>query len=139
MDAFTEESAVAPLSSISFKKVVSESRNIISKLFGDEYKSYWENAQYMNSTSTWGEVTRGVDLISNLNSYDAAAAFKELGGDLQAAADSIAQAASVGISTDLEAAAQGLGYGSFASAVAAYNAKYGTNYTPEQAAKELGN
>ena len=62
----------------------------------------------MNSTSTWGDVTRGVDLISNLSSFDAAAAAKELGADLQTVADSIAQAASVGISTDLEAAAQGL-------------------------------
>ena len=109
-----------------------------TNMTSDEYKSYWENAQYMNSTSTWGEVTRGVDLISNLNSYDAAAAFKELGGDLQAAADSIAQAATVGVSTDLEAAAQGLGYSSFADAVAAYNAEHGTSYTEESAKEALG-
>ena len=109
-----------------------------TNMTSDEYKSYWENAQYMNSTSTWGEVTRGVDLISNLNSYDAAAAFKELGGDLQAAADSIAQAASVGISTDLEAAAQGAGFDSFSDAVSAYNAEHGTNYTDEEAKEALG-
>ena len=47
--------------------------------------------------------------------------------------------ATVGVSTDLEAAAQGLGYASFADAVAAYNAQYGTNYTAEEAAKNLGN
>ena len=35
---------------------------------------------------------------------------------------SIALAASVGVSSDLEAAAAGLGYNSFADAVAAYNA-----------------
>jgi hypothetical protein len=109
-----------------------------TNMTSDEYKSYWENAQYMNSTSTWGEVTRGVDLISNLNSYDAAAAFKELGGDLQAAADSIAQAASVGISTDLEAAAQGAGFNSFSDAVSAYNAEHGTNYTDAEAKEALG-
>ena len=109
-----------------------------TNMTSDEYKSYWENAQYMNSTSTWGEVTRGVDLISNLNSYDAAAAFKELGGDLQAAADSIAQAASVGISTDLEAAAQGVGFDSFSDAVSAYNAEHGTNYTDAEAKEALG-
>ena len=103
-----------------------------------EYKSYWENAQYMDSTSTWGDVTRGVDLISNLGSFDAAAAAKELGADLQTVADSIAQAASVGISTDLEAAAQGLGYDSFSAAVDAYNAKHGTSYTDEEARKALG-
>ena len=103
-----------------------------------EYKSYWENAQYMDSTSTWGDVTRGVDLISNLGSFDAAAAAKELGADLQTVADSIAQAASVGISTDLEAAAKGLGYDSFSAAVDAYNAKHGTSYTDEEAKEALG-
>ena len=51
----------------------------------------------------------------------------------------IAQAAAVGISTDLEAAAAGAGFGSFADAVAAYNAQYGTNYTVEEAAAALGN
>ncbi len=51
----------------------------------------------------------------------------------------IAQAAAVGISTDLEAAAAGAGFGSFADAVAAYNAQYGTSYTAEQAAEALGN
>ena len=103
-----------------------------------EYKSYWENAQYMDSTSTWGDVTRGVDLISNLGSFDAAAAAKELGADLQTVADSIAQAASVGISTDLESAAQGLGFDSFSDAVSAYNAEHGTNYTDAEAKEALG-
>lgn len=103
-----------------------------------EYRSFWENAQYMNSTSTWGDVTRGVDLISNLSSFDAAAAAKELGADLQTVADSIAQAASVGISTDLEAAAKGLGYDSFSDAVSAYNAEHGTNYTEAEAKEALG-
>jgi hypothetical protein len=109
-----------------------------TNISSDEYRNYWESAQYMNSTSTWGEVTRGVDLISNLNSYDAAVAFKDLGGDLQAAADSIAQAASVGISTDLEAAAQGAGFDSFSDAVNAYNAEHGTNYTDAEAREALG-
>ena len=109
-----------------------------TNMTSSEYKSYWENAQYMDSTSTWGDVTRGVDLISNLSSFDAAAAAKELGADLQTVADSIAQAASVGISTDLEAAAQGLGYNSFSDAVNAYNAEHGTNYTEEEAKEALG-
>ncbi|MDC3274213.1 hypothetical protein OAU53_01895 [Candidatus Pelagibacter sp.] len=109
-----------------------------TNMTSSEYKSYWENAQYMDSTSTWGDVTRGVDLISNLSSFDAAAAAKELGADLQTVADSIAQAASVGISTDLEAAAQGLGYNSFSDAVSAYNAEHGTNYTEEEAKEALG-
>ena len=52
--------------------------------------------------------------------------------------ETIAQAANVGISTDLEAAAAGLGYDSFADAVSAYNAQYGTNYTTESAKEALG-
>jgi len=40
--------------------------------------------------------------------------------------------------TDLEAAASGLGYDSFADAVAAYNEQYGTNYTTETAKEALG-
>ena len=63
---------------------------------------------------------------------------KSLGSDLQTVADSIAQAATVGVSTDLEAAAQGLGYGSFADAVAAYNKQHGTNYSVEEAKESLG-
>ena len=39
---------------------------------------------------------------------------------------------------DSVAAAAGLGYGSFADAVAAYNAQYGTNYTTESAKEALG-
>ena len=37
----------------------------------------------------------------------------------------------------MEAVASGLGYSSFADAVAAYNKQYGTNYTVEEAKKEL--
>ena len=73
-----------------------------------------------------------------MGSFDAASIAKSLGTDLQTVADSIAQAAVVGVSTDLEAAAQGLGYGSFADAVAAYNAQYGTNYTVDSAKEALG-
>ena len=42
-----------------------------------------------------------------------------------------------GISVDLEAAAQELGYDSFQAAVDAYNAENGTNYTAQQARDAL--
>ena len=109
-----------------------------SNMTAEEYGEHWKTAQYIDSTSNWGDVTKGVDLINQLGSFDAASIAKDLGTDLQTVADSIAQAATVGISTDLEAAAQGLGYGSFADAVAAYNAQYGTNYTEEEAKEALG-
>ena len=48
---------------------------------------------------------------------------------LDQAASAIANTISAGVSVDLEAAAQGLGFDDFASAVDAYNAEHGTNYT----------
>ena len=104
----------------------------------EDYANQWKNAQFMDSTSNWGDVTFGVDLIEQVGSFDAASIAKDLGTDLQTVADSIAQAAAVGVATDLEAAAQGLGYGSFADAVAAYNAEHGTNYTVDTAKEALG-
>ena len=104
----------------------------------EDYANQWQSSQFMDSTSNWGDVTLGVDLIDQMGSFDAASIAKSLGTDLQTVADSIAQAAVVGVSTDLEAAAQGLGYGSFADAVAAYNAQYGTSYTVESAKEALG-
>ena len=104
----------------------------------DEYAAAWETAQYLDGSSTWGDVTRGVDLIDQLGSFDAASIAKDLGADLSTVADSIVAAANVGVSTDLEQAAQGLGYSSFAEAVDAYNEQYGTNYTEESAKEALG-
>lgn len=104
----------------------------------EEYASHWQNLQFYESTSTWGEVTAGVDLIEQVGSFEAASIAASIGSDLQLVADSIAQAAVVGVSTDLEAAAAGLGYDSFADAVSAYNAQYGTNYTTESAKEALG-
>ena len=117
--------------------------NVVNDLYGTEitseqYADHWQTSQYLDSTSNWGDVTMGVDLINQLGSFDAASIAKELGTSLQTIADSIAQAATVGVSTDLEAAAQGLGYSSFADAVAAYNAQHGTNYTEESARQALG-
>ena len=109
-----------------------------TNMSADEYASYWEGAAVTDSTSNWGDVTRGVDLLSQVGSFEAASIAKDLGTDLQTVADSIALAASVGVSADLEAVASGLGYSSFADAVAAYNKQYGTNYTVEEAKESLG-
>ena len=95
----------------------------------EDYASQWESGLVEGSTSSWGDITRGVDLIGQVGSFETGSIAASLGTDLQTVADSIALAASVGVSTDLEALSQGLGYGSFAEAVAAYNAQYGTNYT----------
>ena len=104
----------------------------------EEYASIWQNATIDGSTSNWGDVTAGVDLLSQVGSFEAASIAKDLGTDLQTVADSIALAATVGVSADLEAAASGLGYDSFADAVSAYNKQYGTNYSVDEAKEALG-
>ena len=104
----------------------------------EEYASIWQNATIDGSTSNWGDVTAGVDLLSQVGSFEAASIAKDLGTDLQTVADSIALAATVGVSADLEAVASGLGYDSFADAVSAYNEQYGTNYSVEEAKEALG-
>ena len=74
----------------------------------------------------------------DISSFDAGTIAKEIGMSLQEVSNEIAIASSAGISVDLEAVSQGLGYDSFASAVEAYNAQHGTNYTVEEAREALG-
>jgi len=109
-----------------------------TNLTTEEYASIWKNATIDGSTSNWGDVTAGVDLLSQVGSFEAASIARDLGTDLQTVADSIALAATVGVATDLEAAASGLGYDSFADAVSAYNEQYGTDYSVEEAKEALG-
>jgi len=109
-----------------------------TNMTSEEYANIWQNATIDGSTSNWGDVTAGVDLLSQVGSFEAASIAKDLGTDLQTVADSIALAATVGVSTDLEAAASGLGYDSFADAVSAYNEQYGTNYSVDEAKEALG-
>ena len=109
-----------------------------TNMSAEEYANYWQSASVDGSSSNWGDITAGVDLLSKVGSFEAASIANDLGTDLQTVADSISLAASVGVSTDLEAAAAGLGYSSFADAVAAYNEQYGTNYSEAEAREALG-
>ena len=109
-----------------------------TNMSAEEYASIWQNATIDGSTSNWGDVTAGVDLLSQVGSFEAASIAKDLGTDLQTVADSISLAATVGVTTDLEAAASGLGFDSFADAVAAYNKQYGTDYSVDEAKEALG-
>ena len=77
-------------------------------------------------------------LASGASSFDVGQMAQSIGASLQDAADTIAAASAAGVSVDLEAAAAGLGYGSFADAVSAYNAAHGTSYTEAQAKEALG-
>ena len=105
----------------------------------EKLASSWKNSSYYGQSYTWSDIASGVDLLSKVSSFEAAQVARSLGASLQQVADTIAEAAAIGIGTNLEQAAAGLGFGSFADAVAAYNAQYGTNYTVDEAKEALGN
>jgi len=82
-------------------------------------------------------------IINNPGNIDAISreigiAVASLGGNLKQAASAVAYGIAAGVDVNLEAAAQGAGYGSFAAAVDAYNAANGTSYSVDQAKSALG-
>ena len=94
----------------------------------EEYASaYQDNVDIINALQS-----------GSISSFDAGQIASAANSSLQEVADTIRAATSAGVSVDLEATAQGLGYSSFADAVAAYNAEYGTNLTVEEAKESLG-
>ena len=94
----------------------------------EEYASaYQDNVDIINALQSGS--------ISSFNAGQIAAAANS---SLQEVADTIRAATSAGVSVDLEATAQGLGYSSFADAVSAYNEQHGTNYTVDEAKESLG-
>tara|TARA_B100000686_G_C16762798_1_gene959824 strand:- start:140 stop:1888 length:1749 start_codon:yes stop_codon:yes gene_type:complete len=94
----------------------------------EEYASaYQDNVDIINSLQS-----------GSISSFDAGQIAAAANSSLQEVADTIRAATSAGVSVDLEATAQGLGYSSFADAVAAYNAEHGTNYTVDEAKESLG-
>ena len=126
-----------------------------AKSFGDTYgldiNNYADltdlaNAQYNENWSVkeYASAYQGnVDLINalqsgSISSFQAGEIAKAANNSLQEVADTIIAASSAGVSVDLDATFQGMGYDSFADAVAAYNAQHGTSYTVEQAKDELG-
>ncbi len=94
----------------------------------EEYASaYQDNVDIINALQS-----------GSISSFDAGQIAAAANSSLQEVADTIRAATSAGVSVDLEATAQGLGYSSFADAVAAYNAEHGTNYTVDEAKESLG-
>jgi len=105
----------------------------LTALANAQYGANWSVEEY--STAYQDEV----DLVNALRSgsFDSSM-IETLGASMNDVIDGIVVASTAGISVDLEAAAEGLGYDSFASAVAAYNAANGTSYTEQQARDALG-
>ena len=88
----------------------------------EEYAAYQDNVDMINALQS-----------GSLSSFDAGRLAAAANTGLQEVADTIRAATSAGVSVDLEATAEGLGYSSFADAVAAYNKQHGTNYSVEEA------
>ena len=126
-----------------------------AKSFGDTYgldiNNYADltdlaNAQYNENWSVkeYASAYQGnVDLINalqsgSISSFQAGEIAKAANNSLQEVAETIIACSSGGVSVDLDDTFQGMGYDSFADAVAAYNAQHGTSYTVEQAKDELG-
>ena len=105
----------------------------LTALANAQYGANWSVEEY--STAYQNEV----DLVNALRSGNFDSSMIEtLGASMNDVVDGIITASTAGISVDLEAAAEGLGYDSFADAVAAYNEANGTSYTEAQAREALG-
>ena len=109
----------------------------LTALANAQYGANWSVEEY--SSVYQGNVDALNALQSgDLSAFDAGAIARDLGMSLQDVSNEIAIASAAGISVDLEAVSQGLGYDSFAAAVEAYNQQYGTNYIVEEARENLG-
>lgn len=87
------------------------------------------------------DLTNAADQINSATqtlSHAAGVAMAAAAYSLDQAASAIANTIAAGVAVDLEAAAQGLGFDDFASAVDAYNAEHGTSYTVDSAKDALG-
>ena len=91
-----------------------------------------------NASTAITEAASQVESATTTLSRAAGAAMAAASYSLDQAATEIANSISAGVSVDLDAAAQGLGHDSFASAVESYNEQYGTNYTVDSAKEALG-
>ena len=91
-----------------------------------------------NASAAITEAASQVESATTTLSRAAGAAMAAASYSLDQAATEIANSISAGVSVDLDAAAQGLGHDSFASAVESYNEQYGTSYTVDSAKEALG-
>ncbi len=109
----------------------------LTDLANAQHGANWTVEEYASAYQANVDIVNALQ-SGSLSSFDAGQIAAAANSSLQDVADTIRAATSAGVSVDLEATAQGLGYGSFADAVAAYNAEHGTNYTEAEAKESLG-
>ena len=108
----------------------------LTDLANATYNANWSVEEYASAYQLNVDAINA--LASGTSAFDVGQMAASLGASLQDVADTIAAASAAGVSVDLESAAQGLGYDSFASAVDAYNAEHGTSYSVDEAREALG-
>lgn len=114
----------------SLEKIGSSTENVVRQIRLD-------TSNFTNFAKSLQSIINNQSNIGNF-SREIGRAVANLGGSLQQAADAIAYSIAAGVNVNFESAAQGYGFDSFASAVDAYNAAHGTNYTVRSAKEALG-
>ncbi len=109
----------------------------LTDLANAQHGANWSVEEYASAYQA------NVDIINalqsgSISSFDAGQIAAAANSSLQEVADTIIAASSAGVSVDLDATFQGMGYDSFADAVAEYNRQHGTSYTVDQAKELLG-
>ena len=109
----------------------------LTDLANAQYGANWSVEEYASAYQGNLDVIEQL-AAGTLSDFDAGQLAAAAQSSLQDVADTIAAASAAGVTVDLDATMQGMGFDDFASAVAAYNQQYGTNYTVEQAREALG-
>ena len=109
----------------------------LTDLANAQHGANWSVEEYSSAYQANVDIVNALQ-SGTLSSFDAGQIAAAASSSMQEVADTLRAAITSGVSVDLEATAQGLGYGSFAEAVDAYNAENGTNYTEQEARESLG-
>ena len=109
----------------------------LTDLANAQHGANWSVEEYSSAYQANVDIVNALQ-SGALSSFDAGQIAQAASSSLQDVADTLRAAITSGVSVDLEATAQGLGYSSFADAVDAYNAEHGTSYTEQEARESLG-
>jgi len=109
----------------------------LTDLANAQHGANWSVEEYSSAYQANVDIVNALQ-SGALSSFDAGQIAAAASSSMQEVADTLIAAISAGVSVDLEATAQGLGYDNFAAAVDAYNAENGTSYTEQEARDALG-
>ena len=109
----------------------------LTDLANAQHGANWSVEEYASAYQDNVDIINAIQ-SGALSSFDAGQIAREFNNTSQEIVDTLRAAITSGVSVDLEATAQGLGYSSFADAVNAYNAENGTSYTEQEARDALG-